>query len=201
MRYTPSPFSPYTVGLIDVPETENKGDAAIWAAQQILLNTMGITSMEACRFLSKKKGCDVDKFKKALKDHAPHSGIIMAGGGNFNDFYWEDQPSRIDMVQNFTEYPIRAFPQSIYMTVPEKIQKTRVAFNKHENLQLAARDQPSFNWLDGSFGAHATVAKPNRVDYRLLPDIAFMFGSRPDFRTKTKKLYVLLRATPPPNLL
>jgi hypothetical protein len=30
-------------------ETENKGDAAIWAAQQILLSMLGIETMEACR--------------------------------------------------------------------------------------------------------------------------------------------------------
>jgi len=30
-------------------ETENKGDAAIWSAQQILLSMLGIETMEACR--------------------------------------------------------------------------------------------------------------------------------------------------------
>lgn len=30
-------------------ETENKGDAAIWSAQQILLSILGIETMEACR--------------------------------------------------------------------------------------------------------------------------------------------------------
>jgi hypothetical protein len=31
-------------------ETENKGDAAIWTAQQILLSMLGIETMEACRY-------------------------------------------------------------------------------------------------------------------------------------------------------
>jgi hypothetical protein len=31
-------------------ETENKGDAAIWAAQQILLSYLGIQTMESCRY-------------------------------------------------------------------------------------------------------------------------------------------------------
>lgn len=30
-------------------ETENKGDAAIWSAQQMMLATLGIETMEACR--------------------------------------------------------------------------------------------------------------------------------------------------------
>ena len=33
----------------DVVETPNKGDAAIWVAQQMFLSTMGIETMEACR--------------------------------------------------------------------------------------------------------------------------------------------------------
>jgi hypothetical protein len=33
-------------------ETENKGDAAIWTAQQILLTMMGIETMDACRYES-----------------------------------------------------------------------------------------------------------------------------------------------------
>lgn len=31
-------------------ETENKGDAAIWSAQQILMSMLGIEMMEACRY-------------------------------------------------------------------------------------------------------------------------------------------------------
>lgn len=31
-------------------ETENKGDAAIWSAQQMLLSILGIETMEACRY-------------------------------------------------------------------------------------------------------------------------------------------------------
>ncbi|KAI5777286.1 polysaccharide pyruvyl transferase-domain-containing protein [Geopyxis carbonaria] len=174
-------------------ETENKGDAAIWSAQQILLSMMGITFMEACRFLD--KGCDVDKFKGALEAHKDHAAIIIAGGGNFNDFYWEDQPSRIKMVETFTQFPIRSFPQSIHMTNPERIERTKKAFGAHANLQLAARDQPSFDWLDTTFGKKAQASEmvtPEKVKTILTPDIAFMWGSRPDFRIKTKKTHQVL---------
>src|SRR5690606_19646254 len=75
-------------------ETENKGDAAIYTAQQMILAGMGITTMEACRF-AEGKGCNATAYRKALEDHKPYSAIMMAGGGNFNDFYWEDQPARI----------------------------------------------------------------------------------------------------------
>lgn len=33
-------------------ETENKGDAAIWSAQQILMSMLGIETMEVCRYVT-----------------------------------------------------------------------------------------------------------------------------------------------------
>ncbi|KAF5024763.1 hypothetical protein F66182_3195 [Fusarium sp. NRRL 66182] len=165
-------------------ETENKGDAAIWSAQQILLSILGIETMEACRFMH--KDCDVEKFRRRLEEHRPHSGIIMAGGGNFNDYYWEDQPSRMNMIQNFLNVSIRAFPQSIHMTHPDRIEKTREAFTKHGDLQLAARDKPSYDWLMDTFG------DAQGIHNDLVPDIAFMWGNRSDFRVNTEKTHDIL---------
>lgn len=159
--------------------TENKGDAAIWSAQQILLSMLGIETMEACRFVD--RDCDIGKFEQQLEAHKPHSAIIMAGGGNFNDYYWEDQPSRMKMIEKFTQYPIRAFPQSVYMKNAQRIEATKKAFGKHKDLQLAARDRPSWEWLDEAFSPY------DGIQSDLVPDIAFMWGNRSDFRVNTKK--------------
>lgn len=160
-------------------ETENKGDAAIWSAQQILLSMLGIRTMEACRYLD--KGCDLAKFTAALDEHRPHSGIIMAGGGNFNDYYWDDQPSRMKMIAEYTNTSIRAFPQSISMNKANRIKETYEAFTKHKDLQLAARDKPSHDWLVSQFD------QVEGIQTDLVPDIAFMWGNRSDFRHNTKK--------------
>ncbi|KAM5354040.1 hypothetical protein ACJ41O_000690 [Fusarium nematophilum] len=165
-------------------ETGNKGDAAIWSAQQILLSMLGIETMEACRFMS--RDCDIEKFTRKLEEHRPHSGIIMAGGGNFNDYYWEDQPSRMKMIRSFTNVSIRAFPQSIYMTKPDRIQATRDSFGQHHDLQLAARDKPSYDWLMDNFG------QTEGIETDLVPDIAFMWGNRTDLRVNTKKTHDIL---------
>jgi hypothetical protein len=69
-------------------ETDNKGDAAIWIAQQILLAELGIETMVACRFASGNWGdqlCDMVNFRKRLEEHRDHAAIVMAGGGNFNE--------------------------------------------------------------------------------------------------------------------
>ena len=165
-------------------ETENKGDAAIWAAQQMLLTTMGISTMSSCRYLT--KNCDVDEFNRNLVEHKPYSAIVMAGGGNFNDFYWNDQPARINMVSKYTDYPIRMFPQSMHMSKPDKIAQTKKAFFKHKDLQLASRDRPSYEFAKKTFGADG------QIQTVLSPDIVFMWGSRPDFRINTPKKYDIL---------
>ena len=128
-----------------------------------------------------EKGCDMEKFKARLEEHKPHSAIIMAGGGNFNDYYWEDQPSRMKMIETFTDVPVRAFPQSIFMTRPERINATKKAFGKHNDLQLAARDKPSHDWLVESFG------NVPGIETDLVPDIAFMWGNRSDYRVNGNK--------------
>jgi exopolysaccharide biosynthesis predicted pyruvyltransferase EpsI len=132
------------------------------------------------------KDCDIKKFRQKLEEHRPHSGIIMAGGGNFNDYYWEDQPSRMNMIKNFQNISIRAFPQSIYMHNPERIEETRKAFTTHKDLQLAARDKPSYDWLMDNFG------NSEGIQSDLVPDIAFMWGNRSDFRHNTKKTHDIL---------
>lgn len=165
--------------------TENKGDAAIWVAQEILLATVGITTMSVCRYID--KDCDIEKFRKDLADHKPYSGIIMAGGGNFNDFFMDDHPARLKMVEEFKDYPIRAFPQSINMTKPDTIHWTEETFAGARDIQLAARDQPSFDWLQKTFGDTAPNVEPNKVKHVLTPDIAFMIGNRPDIRKNTKQ--------------
>ncbi|BFZ60687.1 hypothetical protein YB2330_001729 [Saitoella coloradoensis] len=163
-------------------ETENKGDAAIWVAQQILLNMLGITTMEVCRYVD--RGCDMEKFAGALKGHE-HSAIVIAGGGNTNDFYWDDVPSRFKMMAKFPDVPVRSFPQSIYFTKPDKLNETLTNYGAHPDLQLCARDRPSFDFLEEHF-------KPQGIDTRLTPDIAFMFGDRKDIRINTPKKWDIL---------
>lgn len=86
------------------------------------------------------------------------------------------------MTSWFHDFPIRAFPQSIYMTKPDKIKETIDVFRAHPNVQLAARDQPSFDWLEESFGPNeANGFKGSGVARTLTPDIVYAFGNRPDY--------------------
>jgi hypothetical protein len=47
---------------------------------------------------------------------------------------------------------MRMFPQSVYMRKPKRIQETYDSFTSHPDLQLGARDQPSYDWLHETFG-------------------------------------------------
>ena len=119
-----------------------------------------------------------------------------------HSFYWTDQPQRIEIVNRFPDYPIRMFPQSIYMTKPDRIKATTDSFEQHPDLQLGARDKPSFDWLqktfrgraqdtiDPSFDAPAGYANGEGtgvVRTTLTPDIVFMYGNRPDHRNQPKQ--------------
>jgi len=112
----------------------------------------------------------------------------MSGGGTFNDYAaWEDQQSRIAMVKAFHDVPIRSFPQSVYMAHEDRVQKTKEGFSHHPDLQLAARDPTSFEWLQQNINS---VGNGSHVESVMIPDVAFMWGSRPDLRIKTKQTYV-----------
>ena len=102
------------------------------------------------------------------------------------------------MVETFTGVPVRSFPQSVHMTHSDRINMTKVAYAAHPDLQLAARDQPSFDWLDQTFGPQAVGIPKNSVRRILTPDIAFMWGNRPDFRLNTNKTSLPLLSRPRP---
>jgi exopolysaccharide biosynthesis predicted pyruvyltransferase EpsI len=80
------------------------------------------------------------------------------------------------------------FPQSIWMTHDDRIEQTRRDFNKHPNLQLGARDQPSYDWLEKTFGpSEKNGPEGSHVMRSLTPDIVYMYGNRPDYRLNTEK--------------
>lgn len=94
----------------------------------------------------------------------------------------------MQLANKFRDFPIRMFPQSIYMTLPHRIKETWESFIKHPDLLLGARDQPSYNWLEETFGPGEKNGPEGSVVKRTLtPDIVFMFGNRPDYRIKTEK--------------
>ncbi|KAF1991896.1 hypothetical protein K402DRAFT_459126 [Aulographum hederae CBS 113979] len=165
-------------------ETENKGDAAIWTGQQILLKMLGIETSESCRFFD--KACNMERFNASLAFHNPYSSILISGGGTFNDYVWVDQPSRLEMIKAYPEVPIRSFPQSISMTHEKEINETVTALSQHQNLVLAGRDETSYEWLQENAQREGDL-----IDL-LAPDMTFMFGSRPDYRLDTPKTHDLL---------
>lgn len=146
---------------------------------------MGITRMETCRYLS--HDCDVPRFKAALDAHPNRSAIVLAGGGNFNDYYWDDLPSKVNVSRSFPDVPIRSLPQSIYIRDEDHIKETILGMAQNNDAILSARDQPSYDWLKASFGDEATLVETNRIQQVLSPDIAFMWGPRPDFRKQIQR--------------
>lgn len=91
-------------------------------------------------------------------------------------------------MDQFPQFPIRMFPQSIHMRKADKIKLTKESFTKHPDLQLAGRDQASFDWLEDTFGpSEQNEGRDTGVGRVLSPDIVFMFGNRPEFRDQPKQ--------------
>lgn len=92
--------------------------------------------------------------------------IVLTGGGNFGDFYMDQQRLRLFVLQNFTANPIVQFPQSYLFTKTpageKQLQKTRRRIGRADRLKLFAREPLSLLLFRDAFG---------KKEVELVPDI------------------------------
>jgi len=126
------------VALLGYPDHENKGDAAIWLGEKILLAALGkVTVFEATWKRYKE-----ENLRSALEGY-PNLVILLHGGGNFGDLYmWELKP-RFAIVESFPDVPIRFFPQSIHFDSDTNAGLVGSMLAAHNDVQLFVRDEPS----------------------------------------------------------
>jgi len=175
------------VNIVGYLGDENKGDAAIWTAEQMVLSTLGITVNYVCSF--KYIACDWGKFKRTLLLYN-NSAVILPGGGNTKDI---DSPFieyssmwfRIKIMSMFPTRPFRSFPQSISLKNETNLKETIRGYSTHGDVHIAARDIPSYAQLERDF-------QPAGIKITLVPDVVFAFGSRPEMRIgKTRDVDIL----------
>lgn len=154
------------VAVVGFPDYPNRGDSAIWLGQQILLDRLNKTIVYACAV---EADYSERQMRAALeaKGGAAKTAILFTGGGNFGDLYLQHQEIREIVVQDFPEYPIRAFPQSMLYQSKQRLEQTVDTYGEHPDLVLAARDDKTFREMERAFGKVAA-----RID--LLPDLATM---------------------------
>lgn len=170
-------------------KNRNKGDSAIWAGQNVLLEALNI---KTCYVLAQNvRDFNATVLREKLVEHGGPSktAILFVGGGNFGDLWYRVQQQRESVAEKFPDYRIRSFPQTYKYNDAQKLKHTQEVYGKHPDLQLTVRDTRSYMDLQRDFGAKHKIL--------LLPDAATMLiGSPPDRPAKKSGLdYMFLART------
>jgi pyruvyl transferase EpsO len=143
------------VALIDFPRYANVGDSAIWAGQTRFLASLGIRPTYTC---------DLKTYDRRTLARRIRSGtILLTGGGNFVDLYPRHQELREEIISAFPDNPIIQLPQSIRIESPERLDRARRFYDRHEHLTLLLRDRRSLETVQSEFQTRS----------ELCPDMAF----------------------------
>ena len=140
--------------LVGFPAHENKGDAAIWIGEKILLASLGIKTVYEASW---------SNFRCAALDNVieqhPDLVILLHGGGNFGDLYaWEMEP-RLSIIEHYPNHPIRFLPQSIHFEDPVNLAKAIAILAQHSDLKLYVRDKVSLAFARKNFGKEGILIR------------------------------------------
>ncbi|KAF7457785.1 pyruvyl transferase Pvg1 [Cryptosporidium felis] len=156
--------------FIGFPDHPNRGDSAIFTGALILLEYLEIKIIKAIHLLSEYNQEEilslftVEKSKRA---------IIFHGGGNFGDLYSHHHQLRYVVLNDFSNYKIVMFPQTVFFRDKENKMITINNFIKHKGeLFLAGRDKSSAEILREMF------EDSSNIHTELLPDLAFLIGDQ-----------------------
>lgn len=138
--------------LLELPYYTNIGDTMIWQGELDFLATLpfkclGMYSKETFSFT------DIDE--QAI--------ILLQGGGNFGDLWYEHHLFKLNVVQHYPHNKIIFLPQSVYFEHEENLLHSVRILAQHPNVTICARDNVSYHTLCTRF--HNTVL--------LIPDMAF----------------------------
>jgi len=143
----------YKVILLDVPYYSNIGDTLIWQGTHDFLRKHGVK----CELTASK---DSFKFPTMPKDCV----ILLQGGGNFGDIWYQHQLFREKVIVTYPDNKIIILPQTIYFREEETLVRDAEILSAHRNLLIVARDRRSFEILKKHYSTNRLM---------LLPDMAF----------------------------
>lgn len=138
--------------LLEVPYYTNVGDTLIWQGELDFLRKLPY----------KRKGMSsfyTDIPRNIKKDEI----ILMQGGGNFGDLYFDPQNYRMQIVKMYPNNKIIFLPQTVWFEHEENMKACAKTLSKHQNLTICARDKVSYEILKKNFA--------NEI--LLVPDMAF----------------------------
>jgi pyruvyl transferase EpsO len=156
--------------LMDVPYYANIGDILIWEGTLQFIKQY--LKKHKLLYICSKETCSYPRLNKKTI-------ILLQGGGNFGDLWYEFQQFRKEVIKKYPDNKIIILPQTIYYENEEKIKDDALLFSRHNNLVICLRDEISYEIARKYFAANTL---------RLVPDMAFCIQNnwKKDNRTKKK---------------
>lgn len=155
------------VFIIGTPNHGNMGDQAIWYATQKLLEkyftNANVVDVDMSDFWT-----DIEGIAHLIQNQ---DILILQGGGNFGNYYMDDEMIRRFVINRFRNNRIIMFPQTVYFSKDkegeEELKQSVSIYNKNKNLVLIARDAESFECLKANF----------TNDMYMLPDVVLSLNA------------------------
>lgn len=138
------------VALVDFPNHQNIGDAAIWLGEMTLLRSLNVRVRYACDQRSYRP--------EQLRSALPHGVVLLHGGGNFGDLYPRHQRLRERVVADFPDRRVIQMPLSIAGASEETVRRCRPIFDCHPDLTFLLREGRSLEWFRGRFACRTGLA-------------------------------------------
>jgi len=145
---------------LDLPYHDNIGDTLIWEGTLHFINKLKFKCLYKASIVTFKSS----KIKSSKK-----SIILLHGGGNFGDLWYEHQRFRLDIIQKYPEHKIIILPQTVFYKDEKQLRTDAEIMAHHPDLTICARDHKSFDLLKTHFSANKAL---------LLPDMAFCIPPR-----------------------
>lgn len=164
--------------LIGVPTHGNLGDQAIFLAEIEFLRYF-FPNYKVIQLEEEEKNDYVLKIRKFI---APSDLIFLHGGGNFGDYYLENEELRRLIISEFKLNKIIFFPQTFDFSNRTELEKSKAIYLSHSNLHIVLREKKSFEECQSVFKNHLY----------LCPDIVFFLDNYTQ-RASNNKIILCLR--------
>eukprot|EP00919_Chromeraceae_sp_WS-2016_P033099 GHVR01078187.1.p1 GENE.GHVR01078187.1~~GHVR01078187.1.p1 ORF type:complete len:771 (+),score=129.06 GHVR01078187.1:197-2509(+) len=172
-------FQPYLKDVeqcvyVGVPDHPNRGDSAILEGARELLRRFDVQIVNYTHLLDNKWEGVLESFNETIP--ISRRALVWHGGGNFGDLYYYHERTRLITLNQFHEYNIVSFPQTMNFKSEELLNRTIEKYRNHQQrIVMSARDTITYNKMKKHFNML-------HVDIHKSPDLAFMLGDQRHMR-------------------
>lgn len=138
------------VAMLDFPNHDNVGDAAIWLGELAWLRGAG----HELAYASDHTGFSESELRRRL----PRGGtVLLHGGGNFGDLWPVYQDFREHVVAALPDYRIVQLPQTVHFREDANVDRTARLLQAHPDFTICVRDAGSELFARERLGANAVL--------------------------------------------